>query len=197
MYAQEKLTFGIQGGVNYSSLRFEDDGITEHDSEIGYLLGISTNLYLGKKLYLDVEVNYERKKVSVYVPEIIINSVSFGGDFRNFDIYEYITLPVMLRYQIGEINSFYVKGGPFLGCLLTAKEKINDGDLSQDLSEYFTDFEFGLSVGIGKIFSLDNSNKLMLELRNNIGLTTIDSDPRSQSTKTNSLNFIVGWEFVL
>jgi hypothetical protein len=197
IYAQEKLTFSIQGGVNYSSLRFEDDRITDHDSEVGYLFGMSSNFYLGKKLYLDIEVNYERKKVSVYVSKIFINSVSFGGDFRNFDIYEFITLPVMLRYEIGEINSFYVKGGPFLGCLLTAKEKINDGDLSQNLSEYFTDFDFGFSIGIGKIFSLDSSNKLMLELRNNIGLTNINNDPRSQYTKTNSLNFIVAWNFVL
>ncbi|PQB03254.1 hypothetical protein BST83_18265 [Polaribacter filamentus] len=60
-------------------------------------------------------------------------------------MYEFITLPVMLRYEIGKINFFYVKGGPFLGCFLTAKEKINDGDLSQDLSEYFTDFDFGFS----------------------------------------------------
>lgn len=197
MYGQEKFTFGIQGGVNYSSLRFEDDRIFDHDSEIGYLFGISTNLYIKKKLSLDVELNYERKKVSVYVPELFINSVSFGGDFRNFDIYEYITLPVMLRYEIGNVNSFYIKGGPFLGCLLTAKEKINDGDLSQDLSKYFTDFDFGLSVGIGKIVTLNSTNTLVLEVRNNIGLTSIDSDPRSQSTKTNSLNFIVGWNFVL
>ena len=197
IYAQEKLTFSIQGGVNYSSLRFEDDRITDHDSEVGYLFGMSSNFYLGKKLYLDIEVNYERKKVSVYVSKIFINSVSFGGDFRNFDIYEFITLPVMLRCEIGEINSFYVKGGPFLGYLLTAKEKINDGDLSQNLSEYFTDFDFGFSIGIGKIFSLDSSNKLMLELRNNIGLTNINNDPRSQYTKTNSLNFIVAWNFVL
>jgi len=197
IYAQEKLTFSIQGGVNYSSLRFEDDRITDHDSEVGYLFGMSSNFYLGKKLYLDIEVNYERKKVSVYVSKIFINSVSFGGDFRNFDIYEFITLPVMLRYEIGEINSFYVKGGPFLGHLLTAKEKINYGDLSQNLSEYFTDFDFGFSIGIGKIFSLNSSNKLMLELRNNIGLTNINNDPRSQYTKTNSLNFIVAWNFVL
>ncbi|MDP5107160.1 MAG: PorT family protein, partial [Polaribacter sp.] len=115
MNGQEKLTFGFQGGVNYSSLRFEDDRIFDHDSEIGYLFGISTNLYLGKKISLDVELNYERKKVSVYVPELFINSVSFGGDFRNFDIYEFITLPIMVRYQIGNENSFYVKGGPFLG----------------------------------------------------------------------------------
>jgi hypothetical protein len=112
-------------------------------------------------------------------------------------MYEFITLPVMLRYEIGKINFFYVKGGPFLGCFLTAKEKINDGDLSQDLSEYFTDFDFGFSVGIGKIVSLNGSNKLMLELRNNIGLTNVDSDPKSQYTKSNSLNFILGWNFVL
>ena len=56
IYAQEKLTFSIQGGVNYSSLRFEDDRITDHDSEVGYLFGMSSNFYLGKKLYLDIKL---------------------------------------------------------------------------------------------------------------------------------------------
>ncbi|WP_170062822.1 hypothetical protein [Polaribacter filamentus] len=55
----------------------------------------------------------------------------------------------------------------------------------------------GFLVGIGKIVSLNGSNKLMLELRNNIGLTNVDSDPKSQYTKSNSLNFILGWNFAL
>ena len=195
--AQDKLTFNIHGGVNYSSLRFEDNTISKHDSEVSYLLGISSSFYFFNKIYLDIEINYDRKMASVYVPELIINSVSFGGDFRNYDIYEFLTLPIMLRYEIGNINSFFVKGGPYLGYLLTAKERINKGDLSQNLSEYFTSYDFGLSIGVGKTFSLGNSNKLVLELRNNLGLTSIDSDPKSKYTKTNSLNFIVGWNFVL
>jgi hypothetical protein len=193
---QEKLTFGIHGGINYSSLRFEDNEISEHDSELSYLIGLSTKFYLKEKLYLDIELNYERKKVSVYVDEFTYGN-SFGGDFRVFDIYEFLTLPIMLRYEIGEANPFFVKGGPFLGYFLTAKERVNKGKLSQDLSQYFTDFDFGFSIGIGKTFSMGNSNKLVLELRNNLGLTPVNSDSRSQYIKTNSLNFIVGCNFVL
>ncbi len=195
--AQDKLTFNIHGGVNYSSLRFEDNRISKHDSEVSYLFGLTSNFYLRKNIYLDIELNYDRKMVSVYVPEIIINSVSYGGDFRNYDIYEFLTLPIMLRYEIGNTNSFFIKGGVFLGYFLTAKERINKGKLSQDLSEYFTSYDFGLSIGVGKSFSLGNSNKLILELRNNLGLTNIDSDPKSKYTKTNSLNFILGWRFAL
>jgi hypothetical protein len=34
-------------------------------------------------------------------------------------------------------------------------------------------------------------------LRNNLGLTNIDSDPNGQYQKTNSLSFVLGWNFVL
>ena len=188
--AQDKLTFNIHGGVNYSSLRFEDNRISKHNSEVNYLLGLSSSFYLKKKIYLDIEVNYERKMVSVYVPEIIINSVSFGGNFRVYDIYEFLTLPIMLRYEIGNINSFYVKGGLFLGYFLTAKERINKGKLSQDLSKYFTGYDFGLSIGAGKTFSLGNSNKLILELRNNLGLTNIDTQTSSDTFNAVLINEI-------
>ncbi len=194
--AQEKLTYGIQGGINYSSLRFEDVRTTKHDAELNYFIGISSRIHLRTNMFLDIEVNYDRKKVSVYLEEVIINSLSYGGGFRIFDIYEFITLPVMLRYEFGKKKIFFVKGGPFLGYFLSAKERINNGELSMDLSQYFSDFDFGFSIGIGKVFSLGNSNKLNLELRNNLGITSIQGHPESQYTKTNSLNIVLGWIFI-
>lgn len=197
IYAQKRVTFGIQGGVNYSSLRFQNEKISEHDSEISYLLGVSTNFYLNDKLSLDLELNYDRKVVSVFVDELIINSISYGGNYRVFDMYEFLTLPIMLKYKLGDYNPYYLKGGAFIGCFLTAKERINKGELSNDLSKFFTDFDFGFSLAIGKQFSINKSNKLFIELRNNLGITNIDNDPKSQYTKTNSMNFIVGWNLVL
>lgn len=195
--AQDKISLGINGGLNYSSLRFENDNISRHDSELGYLIGISSSFYLKERLYLDVELNYERKKVSVYLEEIIINSISFGGGFRIFDVYEFLTLPIFLKYEVAKTNALYIKGGPFFGYFLTAKERVNKGNLSQNLSEYFTNFDFGIALGIGKEIHLNNSNKLILELRNYLGLSNINSDSKSKFTKTNSINLIVGWKFVL
>ena len=195
--AQENVLLGIHTGVNYSSLRFEDNRTSEHDSEISYLIGVSAEFYISKKLYLDIELNYERDKVSVYIDEIIINAVSYGGNYRNYDIYEFLSLPIMLKYEIGDKNPFYLKGGPYLGYLLSAKERINKGRLSKDLSVLFTDFDFGLSIGVGKVFDIGTSHTLVLELRNNLGLTNINSDARGTYIKTNSINLIVGFNFVL
>ena len=195
--AQENVLLGIHTGVNYSSLRFEDNRTSENDSEISYLIGVSAEFYISKKLYLDIELNYERDKVSVYIDEIIINSVSYGGNYRNYDIYEFLSLPIMLKYEIGDKNPFYLKGGPYLGYLLSAKERINKGRLSKDVSVLFTDFDFGLSIGVGKVFNIGTSHTLVLELRNNLGLTNINSDARGTYIKTNSINLIVGFSFVL
>ncbi|MHC9088671.1 porin family protein [Tenacibaculum sp. IMCC1] len=195
-YSQRQVKLGLSGGGNYSSLRFQDSSITEHDSEVGYLFGIATNIQLKNELSLQIELNYERKVVSVFSPEFEINGVKINS-FRNYDLYDFMTLPVLLRYEVGEKSPFYINGGVFLGYLLSARERVNDGDLSEDLSEYFTDFDLGLSIGVGKIFLLDNSNELFVELRNNLGLTNIDSDPNGQYQKTNSLSFILGWNLVL
>lgn len=191
---QNKIKLSVNAGVNYSSLRFEDTRVHEHDSEIGYLMGIGGQFYFNEKLSIKTELNYEREIVSVFSPETVINGVKYGN-YRIYDVYEFLNLPVLLQYEFGNKNPFYINGGAFLGYFLRARERINKRELSDDLSKYFGNFDFGIVVSVGKEFLLSNSNKLILELRNNLGLINIDGD--HTYTKTNSFNFIVGWVFVL
>jgi len=196
-FTQERFSFGIQSGVNYSSLRFSREETSEHNSEFGYTLGISGSYKIKNNLFFDAELNYDRKIVSVDVPRTIVNNiVVVANDFIIYDVYEYISLPLSVRYNITENSNYYIRGGLFFNYFFRARERINQGSLSQDLSKYFGNFDFGLILGLGRNFKLNNKSDIFLELRNSLGLINIDGDSVSEeTTKTNSLNFFIGYRF--
>ena len=98
LYGQNKVKLGIHAGATYSSLRFENDIVFEHDSEIDYLFGINANIYLSKRWSFQTEINYERKLVSVFSPEYVFNGQIINS-YRNYDLYEFVTIPLTVQYD--------------------------------------------------------------------------------------------------
>nr|WP_298988899.1 porin family protein [uncultured Polaribacter sp.] len=197
-FGQEKFSYGVQTGLNYSSLRFSNENISEHNSEFGYTLGISTHYKIKNNLFFDAELNYDRKIVSVDVPRTVINNmVIVANDFTNYDTYEFISIPLSVRYNFSKNSKYYLRGGIFLNYFFRARERINQDKPSDDLSRYFENFDFGLILGLGRIFKLDSNNEIFIELRNSLGLIDIDKLSDPETTKTNSLNLFIGYRFKL
>ncbi|MGG8496646.1 porin family protein [Tenacibaculum sp. TC6] len=194
MYSQKKIIIGVHGGVNYSSLRFENDEVSEHDSEFDYLYGLNTNIYLNDKFSLQTEINYERKRVSVFSPEFIFNNQTYKS-FRVYDLYEFVTIPLTVQYDFSKKSPFYVKGGIFVSFFLKARERTNNREWSNDLSQYFSVLDSGVSLGVGKMFYLSEYASFFLEIRNHLGIKNIESEAHFDYTKTNSLGFLMGCKF--
>ncbi len=199
IYAQKKITFGINTGLNYSSIRESNDIIIPNentdDSGFAFLFGLVSNYYLSGNLSLKAELNYESKResfeIKAFQSEIDPIFIEEGNKIKTN--YQFITLPILLKYEFGNSNPFFINGGPFLGYLISAKETFPNNEIIE-FSERMTNFDFGLSFGVGKMISLNDKNNLIIELRNNLGLTSIS---KFVSAKTNSLNLIVGWNFTL
>lgn len=208
-FSQEsKIKYSFQGGVNHSNFRgglyFGKDKFS-----VAYLFGASFEYQIKEKLALKVDVNYERKiKQTNNVIEIIGNG-SFDPIDNNSGIYNfvntsfsnYIVLPILIKYNFSEKDSFYLNGGPFLGFLLNSGIKTNlvlDGEetsASTTTNDYKT-LDVGVSFGIGKEFNLSDKNKIYIELRDNLGLLNTNklmSRYHNNEIMTNSINFIVGY----
>ncbi|AUC13766.1 hypothetical protein BTO06_00765 [Tenacibaculum sp. SZ-18] len=192
LYGQNKVKLGLHAGATYSSLRFEAD-VLEHDSEIDYLFGINANIYLSKRWSFQTEINYERKLASVFSPEFVLNGQVINS-FRIYDLYEFVTVPLTVQYNFSDKSPLYVKGGFFTSYFLKARERINEREWSDDLSQYFSEFDSGISLGIGKIFDISQMFSCFMELRNHLGTVSIESEPHFEYTKTNSLSFIFCWQ---
>lgn len=210
-YSQNsKLKFGFQTGLNYSSYR----GYTiptsiypvySESPSLAYLGGVTMEYKIKEKLSLRVELNYERKSQKGNNTIEIRLSIDDPSQVYNFETkrnYDYLVLPLLLKYCFTDQNTFYLNGGPFVGYLVQSKLTNNldatgfnspDSITTQDNKRT----DFGLSFGVGKKFEFSNTMTFNLEIRDNLGLTNTSKIGvwNGGTVKTNSLNLMVGLAF--
>ncbi len=190
--AQNELKIGVNAGMTYPDIRGHEYA-KYNNFKLGYLLGVTFDYYLTEDLSLKANVNYERKIKKLEVTYYDYEAEETGKQsFR--EIYEYINLPVLLKYEF--VNSgFFVNGGPFVNYLLNYRIKPNGSiDESNVLTEQ-KKIDFGLSAGIGTIIALNEKNDLTIEIRDDLGLIDTGGVPKhvGGTVKTNVIKLILGW----
>jgi len=211
-YSQNSnIKFGIHAGLNYSTFYGYDipavfDPVYSESPAFAFLGGINIEYQIKEKLSLKLELNYERKSQKGNNNNIAIGDIDDLTQRYNFTSKknnDYLVLPIMVKYNFGNKDSFYANGGPFIGYLLKSNitndlgdiEGINNGTVvTTDLNNKT---DFGLAIGLGKILEINEKNSISIEIRENLGLinTTKGKVWGNGEAKTNSLNLIIGYLF--
>ena len=182
LFGQDKFKLGVSAGATYSDIR--GDLLTDQfEYDFGFLFGLSVERSLSDKVSLISNLNFERKKFENESP--LFSSGSPIGLVRHV-VRDYLTLPVMANAKFGKSKVLFVNGGVFIGYLLNAKFTSSDTDRKENVTHQINRTDGGLSIGFGLALPLEDTNKLNIELRDNIGLT-------GRYEKTNSISLIVGW----
>ncbi|HEX8017990.1 MAG TPA: porin family protein [Flavobacterium sp.] len=212
-YSQDsKIKYGIQAGLNYSDFRGYDipDGLDFFYSDspaFAFLGGINFEYQIKERLSLKLEINYERKSQKLHTKYQIINETPIIDDeIGEFEVkakrnYDYLVLPLMVKYNFGNKNSFYVNGGPFIGYLLKSNledKEYENGSLASRTEETTNNnnrTDLGLSIGLGKSIKINEKNSIFIEIRENLGLSNTSKYKvwGNGEIKTNSFNLIVGY----
>lgn len=204
--AQEsKIKFGIHGGPNYSTL-WGFDSYADLNSGLAYVFGISLQYQIQENLSIKTDLNYERKtqKSKSYIEILDPESSLPPGTYhvKSTAYLNYITLPILLKYNFSKDKSFYVNAGPYLGYLLKSgiKTQVNipgETNYDEEDTKYKKSMDFGFTAGIGKEFQLNENHQFYIELRDNLGLSNISKTEvmNGGSIKTNSVNLLVGYTF--
>ncbi|MEO7977716.1 porin family protein [Flavobacterium sp.] len=210
-YSQNsKIKFGFQGGLNYSNFRGYTipSSFNQFYSEspaFAYLFGVNFEYKIQGKLGLKLELNYERKSQKADQSIELRENFDDPSQIYNFTSrknYDYLILPILLKYNFTNKNSFYLNGGPFIGYLLKSKitndlnaPGINSDDVDTTKDNKKTDV--GISLGLGKNFDLGENKTINVEIRENLGLANTNKKPlwNGGNAKTNSINLIVGISF--
>ena len=193
IYSQIKI--GLNAGATYSK---PYEGYMGFDAGIDFLIGASFEYYLNENLLLKTNLNYERKSFGDSFP-FTDNRGMLIGQIKATTNFDYLTIPIMAKYEFGNSKKFFVNGGPFLGFLLREENKADVPSVGQitTIDLINKKIDVGLSFGIGtKIYINDKSN-LNIELRENLGLLNISDNEvyEGGNLKTNSLNLILNWSF--
>jgi Outer membrane protein beta-barrel domain len=219
IYSQNsKVKFGVQAGLNYSTLwgydlpNYYSPSFVE-SPDFGFLGGLSCEYKFKEKLSLRVELSYERKtqksENTIFIEDSsfdpTMNSINGEIKFTTKKNYNYLVLPIMLKYNFKDKNSFYLNGGPFVGFLLQSSltndldpRILGQNNESKTITTKSNDLiDLGISLGLGKTFDINPKSSIFIELRNNVGLINTSKFKTfgNGTVKTNSLNLILGYTF--
>lgn len=155
-YAQ--IHIGPKGGLNISDIVINNvidpDAESDFNFKTGIHAGVFANAEVGTRTGLAAELLYSVKGVRA---------------ITNINLH-YITLPVLVRYQLGK--KIIAEGGPEIGYLITARSRY--GNLS-DI--YDNAIDLGLDLGLVYNISTD----LFLGLRFNAGISSVIRNPAEPS----------------
>lgn len=157
------LGLGIKGGINIANQNVSGLGDPETSSEIGFHGGVFVTFMFSEKLGIQPEILYSSQG----------STIEFGSQ-EYIENLGYITLPVLLRYNINDMFSLHA--GPQFGLLISAEGEDYLGD-TYDSMDSFKKSDIGLGFGA----EADLPIKLGIGARYVLGLTDIVSDEDGES----------------
>jgi hypothetical protein len=151
----DKVRFGLDGGVNFSSLTGSEGAKFLENFNLGLYFDIqlkeNSNWYLHTGALLKSDLG--ARGIEVYsLDEPDLDSVFMGGNIER--TLKYIHIPALVRYKF--TNQLFIEIGPMIGILTKATDDFyNEVKREEDLSftnkvtEQYKWFDAGLQAGIG------------------------------------------------
>lgn len=199
---KHNFAIGINIGPNYNSLR-GDSFADRYDSQFNYFFGFSFEYIIDENFSILNNINYENKS---YKSEYKGFDEVWTNTFEAEDITKIknLNIPIFLKYKFGFEKEFHLNGGLFYNHILDISNEKTNKETGEnldglDFNYLFKDKEFGVSIGIGSTFNLNQKSNLTIEVRNDFGLNDIGdtSSGGISKTRTNTIKFIVNWNLTI
>lgn len=157
---------------------------------LGYSGGIAFQHNWGKGIALRTNIAYERKGGEGEFEFTDKYGASIGKGIVNLN-FDYLTIPVLLRFTFGKRVKYFINGGSYIGYLIkqTFVFKGTNIDYESNNTASYNSLDAGISLGTGLQYPMNEKWFLSSEIRGNMGLfsTTPFGD-----TKVNSVNLLLG-----
>lgn len=165
-FSQISHEIGVQGGPSIRYL-FKD---YDTNYPAGGTIGLNYQLNINAFFSIRSEINYELKGNSW----TFISVDPMYPSPKQFNNFNYLTFPVLARFNFGKKHKFFFNTGPYLGYLLSAKQFMKDAEpefsAKTVVTQDFKRFDFGLSSSLGAIIQINKHFALPIELRFNASL---------------------------
>lgn len=171
--ASAQMAIGAKAGLNLANWAGDVKDELDSKNRTGFHVGAYLKFNLSDAISIQPEILYNSVGAKVEDPD-------GDADF----VMDYISIPVMLLYNINE--SFNIQVGPQFGFLTKAEAK--SGDASVDVKEIFTGSDLGLNFGVGL-----NFGKLNAAARYSLGLSNVLDDSDDFTGKNNVIQLSLGY----
>ncbi|MCF4101880.1 PorT family protein [Gillisia sp. M10.2A] len=180
------VELGAGGGVNVANVSTMDGQNTS--SRVSFNAGASGEYYFSDRWGIKAKLMYDGKGWS----DGFINDEEFYTFITDFKL-SYVTLPIMANWHFGSKRNWYLNFGPYVGFLVSAE----DSELGIDLKDGFKSTDFGLALGAGYKFRIDDNIKLYVEYDGQSGLTEIFEENSGDAIRNGRSSLNVGVLFNL
>lgn len=172
-----------------------DNDFLSTDGKLGLSLAGFVNLGIDElvsldwkpwRLMLQSEVLYTTKGAGIEID-------TARGAYR----LSYLEVTMLPRFEYavpGKKFSPYALVGPSIGLLLSGEIENSQGDVT-DIKDDFTSTDLGLVLGIGADVPISVYGLLVLELRAELGLTSIDGQGGGDDVKNRAYLLMVGYQY--
>jgi Outer membrane protein beta-barrel domain len=175
--AQGRVRTGLKGGLNASSLFYDNQGVNNKHERIGFHAGVFTQIPAGEFFAIQPELLYTTKGASADY-----NIVGFNGT-NTFKL-NYAELPVLATFKLGQ--AVELQAGPYVSYLLNSNLTSN-GDFGTGRGainrDNFNKVDYGIAGGLNIYFG-----KAFIGARYEQGLQRIANSGAAQTLLGNAKN---------
>ena len=229
---------GFRVGLNIPSLTQREDNIFADgfESVPGIEIALMGELGLTDHWSLKSEIIYttrggERNEFQpippANIPPELAAQLPAGtipyATYNNESKPRYIEIPVMISYGFGDKWRFYVNAGPYIGILVSAKQKtsgesaifldpkgqipvtvdtpggpvviMSSFDAEEDVKDDLENINFGIQGGIGILRKLNEKHELFFDIRGSTGFIPIQKDESLGETVVGGLVLSLGYSY--
>lgn len=199
---KKNFSIGINAGPNYNSLR-GNNFADKYKSNFNYFFGLSFEYKINKQFSVVTNLNYEKTPFkSEYKSDPIYWADTYT--IRDKTTYTNLNIPILLKYNLGVYNEFFINGGFFYNPILDVSNEMVNTDTNEnvsdlDFNELFKKKNYGLTLGIGMNLKYNKRDNISIEIRDDFGLNDIGATKLGDisTTKTNSIKLVVNWNLNL
>lgn len=185
---------GIETGPSLASLRGNEIIDKHHKAKIGFAGGLFIQYNFKKMFSLHLGLAYENKgsKIKGQGFDSVGNPIVINNGRT---IAQYLIMPILIRASFGKKRMLFINAGPYFAYLIKNQAKTDNSQLSSlDYTKNFKKFDLGISFGCGATIPVTNQLNLLVEARDNLGLSNTSAVPvyNNGDIKNNSLSLLLG-----
>ena len=189
--AQRPMRVGVIGGYNMAS--FWGDDADDADSRSGFDIGGLVQIPMGDMITIQPEVHYSQRGAS-FEEEVL------GETFEVEYALDYIHVPILFKagLPLAEGFDFDFQFGPSLGFNMGCDLEPEEGDSveCEDAGFDVKGFDYGIIAG-GSFAWAAGPGDVLVDVRYDLGLTSIIDEEDADDIKNSALQFLVGYAFPL
>src|SRR5579863_290342 len=189
-----KVEFGLDGGVNFSSLTGNPGSNARTGFNLGFYFDIKTNGNWMIHTGVIVKSTMGARGLQPYA----LNNITLDSIFQTGQVERtlgYFNVPVEMKYMFP--NRLYVEGGFMMGLMISAHDEFqqkivttNDLTYVLNIRDHLHRFDIGPIAGLG--YRLMSGYGLNLGVRYYYGLLNISSDNMFPAQYNRSLYVVIG-----